>query len=195
MKKWTRRKFLETSVGGSVLVGSAAVAGVGSPLVRLVPQEKEPSSSQFDSHQRKLLRAAMDEIIPASDGMPAASEVAGVEYLDRLARQIPKLKREFQKGLTALEEASRKRFQKNFLRLSRAERVEALTELEKRAAPKFFSTLRDSLYEAYYIQPQVWKLIDYEFYPTNRPGPHMKPFDEAVLAQVRKMPKLYREVE
>jgi hypothetical protein len=194
-KIWTRRKFLETSVGGSILVGSAAVAGVGSPLVRLVPQEKELSSSEFDSHQRKLLRAAMDEIIPASDGMPAASEVGGVEYLDRLARQIPKLKREFQKGLAALEEASRKRFQKNFLRLSRAERVEALAELEKRTAPKCFSTLRDSVYEAYYIQPQVWKLIDYEFYPTDQPGPRMKPFDEAVLAQVRKLPKLYREVE
>ena len=195
MKKWTRRKFLETSVGGSVLVGSAAALGVGSPLVRLVPQEKELSSSEFDSHQRKLLRAAMDEIIPASDGMPVASEVAGVEYLDRLARQIPKLKREFQKGLAALEETSRKRFQTNFLRLSRAERVEALTELEKRAAPKFFSTLRDSVYEAYYTQPQVWKLIDYEFYPTNQPGPRMKPFDESVLAQVRKLPKVYREVK
>jgi hypothetical protein len=67
--------------------------------------------------------------------------------------------------------------------------------LEKRTAPKCFSTLRDSVYEAYYIQPQVWKLIDYEFYPTDQPGPRMKPFDEAVLAQVRKLPKLYREVE
>ena len=31
-------------------------------------------------------------------------------------------------------------------------------------------------------------------HPTNESGPHMKPFDDSVLAKVRKMPKLYREV-
>ena len=42
-------------------------------------------------------------------------------------------------------------------------------------------------------QPQIWKLIGYEFYPTDHQGPHMKPFDESVLAEVMKKPKFYRE--
>ena len=54
--------------------------------------------------------------------------------------------------------------------------------------------LRDLVYEAYYTQPRVWKLIGYEFNPTNEAGPHLKPFDESVLAQVKKMPRRYREV-
>jgi hypothetical protein len=71
--------------------------------------------------------------------------------------------------------------------------VDALKRLERRPPAELFATLRDFTYEAYYTRPKVWKLIGYEFYPTNQSGPRMEPFDEAVLAQVRKMPRLYRE--
>ncbi len=142
--------------------------------------------------QLRVLRAAMDEIIPAADGMPAASAVGGVAYLDRLARQA-QFKKQFEGVLAALGEASRRLFGKSFLALPRAERVTALAELEK-AVPESFRALRDCVYEAYYTRPQVWKLLGYESHLTNQAGPRMKPFDEAALAKVRKMPKLYREV-
>jgi hypothetical protein len=57
-----------------------------------------------------------------------------------------------------------------------------------------FKVLRDFTYEAYYLQPKVWKLIGYEFHPTNERGPSMKPFDESALGEVRKRPRYYREV-
>lgn len=136
----------------------------------------------------------MDEIIPASDGMPAASQAGCVEYLDRLVRRSATIKEELRRSLAALEAASAERFRRSFLRLSRRQRVEVLTALETRAAPDSFDVLRDYIYEAYYTRPRVWKLIGYEFYPTNESGPGMKPFDEAVLAQVRNKPTFYRKV-
>jgi hypothetical protein len=84
-------------------------------------------------------------------------------------------------------------FHAAFAGISSAQRVEILTELETRSS-EVFAKLRDLVYESYYTQPSVWKLIGYELYPTNESGPQMKPFDDSVLAKVRKMPKLYREV-
>lgn len=135
----------------------------------------------------------MDEIIPAGDGMPSASEVGGVAYLEKLCAGDPKIAKELEGSLAALDELSQKRFQSAFVALSHEQRVQALTALEHQEASAF-KTLRDYVYEAYYEQPQVWKLIDYHFYPTNEGGPTLKPFNEEILAQVRKKPKYYREV-
>jgi hypothetical protein len=142
----------------------------------------------------ETLRAAMDEIIPAAEDMPAASEVGGVEYLDRVARKEPEVKKALQRSLAALEELSSNHSGRSFASLSRGDRAKVLRKLEKQAPAELFTTLRDFTYEAYYTPPRVWKLIGYEFYPTDESGPRMKPFDESVLAKVRKKPKLYREV-
>ena len=88
---------------------------------------------------------------------------------------------------------SETKFHQDFSSLPPAQRFETLTALEA-GMPEAFAKLRDLVYESYYTQPAIWKLIGYEFHPTNEAGPHMKPFDESVLAQVRKLPKHYREV-
>ena len=146
-----------------------------------------------ETQQRDLLRNAMDEIIPAGDGMPAASEVDGVDYLEKLCDRDAKVAKELRGSLSALDELTQKQFQGAFVGLSHEQRVQALTALEKQQADAF-KTLRDYVYEAYYEQPQVWKLIDYHLYPTNEGGPTLKPFNEEILAEVRKKPKFYREV-
>lgn len=197
-KKWTRRKFLRAGLASSVVVGAGAVSSIVPPKAqgrdRSTPQREKPTPSGLSPHARDVVRAAMDEIIPSGDGMPAASEVGCLEYLDRLARKESTIAKELEKSLSALEEVSRDRFKNSFLTLSRPQRVEALKGLEKQKPATLFANLRDYVYEAYYIQPRVWKLIGYEFYPTDQAGPRMKPFDESVLARVRKMPKFYREV-
>ena len=88
---------------------------------------------------------------------------------------------------------SKKNHRKQFASLASEQRVEILRAYE-RQSPEEFAALRDLVYEAYYTQPRVWRLIGYELHPTNESGPHVKPFDEAVLAQVKKMPRRYREV-
>jgi hypothetical protein len=184
--KFTRRRFLETALAGPAVVGAAAEATKGQA-------RKPPVSAALDSPQRESLRAAMDEIIPASDGMPAASAVGGIEYLERVSRQDASIKADLEQALDALARWSESRFHEAFASISPAQRIETLTTLETQS-PMVFAKLRDLVYESYYTQPGVWKLIGYELHPTNGSGPHMKPFDESVLAKVRKMPKLYREV-
>jgi gluconate 2-dehydrogenase subunit 3-like protein len=191
-EKWTRRKFLQTGLKGSMVVGGRAVAA-GSYATAATPAISKATSAGLDRRQREVLRAAMDEIIPASDGMPAASEVGGVGYLDRLAGENRGIKKDLEKSLAGLDEIGQKLFGRGYASLSQAERVEALRRLEKQPALEPFATLRDFTYEAYYTQPSIWKLIGYEFHPTNQSGPRMKPFDEAILASVRKKPKFFRE--
>jgi len=183
--KFTRRKFLGTTLAGSLAAAAASANNSGvSP---------KPDSAPLDADQHEALRAAMDEIVPAGDGMPAASAVGGLDYLERVGREEPQIAADLQQALDSLERLSKSRFQAAFASLSSPQRVDLLTALETNS-PDIFAKLRDHVYESYYTQPKVWKLIGYEFYPTNESGPRMKPFDESVLAKVRAMPKLYREV-
>ena|ERR1700685_3037730 len=169
---WSRRRFLATT---------AAV-----PLIAI--ETRAHVSNAFNERERAVLLAAMDEIIPASNGMPAASEAGGVAYLERIASEDAVVAEEIRNALAALRNSSEQPFD----RLDHDARVAALKTLESRD-PIQFAHLRDYTYESYYTQPKVWKLIGYEFYPTDHPGPHMEPFDESILADVRKKPKLYRE--
>jgi hypothetical protein len=82
------------------------MAGLARPREGRAAQEARHGSVGLNSHQLELLRATVDEIIPASDGMPAASEMGAVEYLGRLARQAPSVGKELGKSLTALGDLS-----------------------------------------------------------------------------------------
>lgn len=169
--RWSRREFLATT---------AAV-----PLIAIETRAGQPV---FQDWERLDLQAAMDEIVPAADGMPAASQMGGVAYLERVAAADAQVAGEIRTALTALRDHSAQ----PFYQLHHEARVAALKKLEAQD-PTQFAHLRDYVYESYYTQPPVWKLIGYEFYPTDHAGPHMEPFDESVLDDVRKMPKLYRE--
>ena len=166
---------------------------VPSLRARTRTQEKL-STTDLDETARKSLQVAMDEIIPAVNGMPSASDIGGVEYLDRLARQNSEMRSDLLKSLAALEKASQRLYRTGFSSLGRRERIESLKKLENGANPEHFAHLRDFVYESYYTQPKIWKLIGYDHYSTDQSGPRMKPFDESVLSAVKKKPKLYREV-
>jgi hypothetical protein len=185
-RKFTRRRFLETTLAGPAVIGVAAEVKDGDAF-------KQRASIAPGPRWRESLQAAMDEIIPARDGMPAASEVGGLEYLERVSRQESQIRADLQQALDALARLSESRFHTSFANVSSVQRVETLAALEAQS-PEVFASLRDRVYESYYTQPRVWKLIGYDFHPTNESGPPMKPFDDSVLASVRKMPKLYREV-
>src|SRR5262245_22983836 len=115
-KKWTRREFTQAGL---------VLGGIGLPSPQLAPDPRE------------LLRAAADEIIPETDGMPAASSVGVLEYLDGVLAQYPEIDRQFQSGLPSLETISQRKFGMGFLSLSPAQRVEAMAELETSSADFF----------------------------------------------------------
>jgi hypothetical protein len=177
---WTRRKFLNSSVAG---IASPALI----PAHNLSPTGAGKSGEPFTSEEQATLKAAIDEIIPAGDGMPSASEAGGFVYLEALARAEPDIGRQIRQCLESLNS------QGAFDRLTPEARVRVLKAHEE-SAPQTFALFRDWVYESYYTQPTVWRLIGYELYPTDHAGPHMKPFDENVLTEMRKRPKFYREV-
>src|SRR5262245_27022886 len=135
MRKFSRRAFLEAGAASSVaMVGSTAAA---LPVVQEPPAARPqgrgqaPAASALEGQQRDLLRAAMDEIIPAGDGMPAASEAGGVEYLEQLARRDARSSKELRETLDAIESSTQTQLKTSFVSLSRPQRVEALTTFEK----------------------------------------------------------------
>ena len=172
---WSRRHFL----------GASAAA----PLVTIM---RAPAQT-IAIHERKTLLILMDVIIPAGDGMPSASEAGGLAYMERLAIDEPEMAKELSQNLGTLEALSARGFERSFDELAEPDRILALQQMERDAPPQF-TLLRDTVYESYYTQPGIWKLIGYVPYPTDHRGPHLKPFDEALLASVRNRPKLYREV-
>lgn len=113
-------------------------------------------------HARQgALGQVLDELIPAGDGMPSATEAGSLGYLERLARDHPEVATELDKSLAELDKACRRRFGAEFVNLPRARRVAALTWMEKESAREDFTKLRGYVYEAYYTRPEVWKLIGY----------------------------------
>jgi len=115
-----------------------------------------------------------------------------MHYIVRLVQREPDVGKDVQGALGVLNRTSHQLVEKPFSELEHERRVQVLMQFEK-DNPLQFAVLRDCIYEAYYTQPQVWKIIGYEFYPTDHAGPHMKPFDESILAEVRRKPRLYRE--
>ena len=58
----------------------------------------------------------------------------------------------------------------------------------------FFPALRDLVYEAYYTQPRIQKLLGYNFRSGRRRTAPLEPFDEERVARVRNMAPLFRQV-
>ena len=171
----TRRGFLRATAAAPVLVRTI-----------------QPATQPLDQDSRSTLKIVMDLIIPASDGMPSASEAGGSAYLENLMQHNKDAAADINKGLDVANAFSERSFKRPFSQLDKKDQIAVLKEMED-AALGVFDALRAYVYESYYTQPAIWKLIGYELYPTDHMGPHLKPLDDSLLANVRKMPKLYRD--
>jgi hypothetical protein len=141
----------------------------------LAPKVAHAAGPRLGAADRRRLRAAVDVIIPAEAPMPAASAVGAVAYIDGMAARDPAFRALLVEGLHALDARS-------------------MAVLEKADAPAgFVPALRDAVYEAYYANPKVWKLIGYQFRSGPRRTATLDPFDPQRVARVRGMGRLYRE--
>src|SRR5262245_32637437 len=102
--KLTRRQFLQTSVRCSLVFTGGMTSAFVHNQANSPSTRKAAAETGIVTKEREILRAAIDEIIPAGDGMPSASQVGAVEYLDRLGRQIPSLGDIFRKALRSFTE-------------------------------------------------------------------------------------------
>jgi len=145
------------------------------------------TAAEFSASDLQILAAAMDEIIPAGDGMPSATVVGGPQYLQSLAWQYPRIQQEISEFLKTLAQVSAAQFGMDFPQLKHEQRLQILATVERNQAPTF-SSFVSYVYEAYYTRPQVIGLLGC--------GPPLPLADDiqTLLAPVRKLSHLYREV-
>ena len=191
MKQLTRREFLEIAARRSVTAGIAAGVLLESSCLR---SPEDTSALGLDSSGTETLIAVIDEIIPAADGMPAASEAGTLPYFELLAASESALPETVQASLRIANAHSQERFGESFGSISREQRGEILSAFETSGDAALFLKLRNYVYEAYYLQPRVWALIGYDPHPTNAAGPQMEPLDQTLLNRVRALSPLYKEV-
>jgi hypothetical protein len=144
-------------------------------------------SAGFGRQELKLLAAAMDEIIPASDRMPSASAAGGVAYLQQLGWQYDSISKDIEALLHLLQKACDEESSIGFADLEGQRRVKLMKGIEKSDA-RLFASFVAYTYEAYYTRPQVQGLLSCSVPATA--GDDV----ELLLAPVRKLPRLYREV-
>ncbi|MGZ6972099.1 MAG: gluconate 2-dehydrogenase subunit 3 family protein [Thermoanaerobaculia bacterium] len=183
MRNWTRRRFLVAAAAGTAAVSGAVRAAATSTTAR------SDVSSAWPDSVGAVLRAAMDVIVPAADGMPAAGEAGVSEYLELVAIRDMDVNRQLRRAASALEKRARP---SPFASLPGERRVRVVAELEAKE-PAVFESLRDFVYEGYYTRPEVWKRLGFVFYRPDRPGPGIPPFDETSVARVRARSALYRK--
>jgi hypothetical protein len=182
---FTRRRFVRASIR----------LAVASPLVLWKPLDTLAQMPSVGAAERRTLRAAADAIIPAQGPMPAASAVGAVRYVERIARTDPVLAALLLDGLRAVESQATTTQSTRFHLIGMDQQAEILARLEKGDTPVgFFAALRDLVYEAYYTQPRIQKLLGYDFRSGRRRTAPLQPFDEQRVSRLRQMTPLYRKV-
>lgn len=169
----------------------AGIAGMLLPTLSCMPSDGDEALPPLPLDEAALT-AVMDEILPAEEGMPSASEAGVLDYFRLLAREVSDLPQMLSGHLERIEAAAKERFGRPFSVLARIDKIATMEHVED-ADPTLFEELPTLVYEAYYVQPMVWDLIGYEPYPTGGGGPPLDPFDETMLARVAGLPPLYRE--
>jgi hypothetical protein len=126
----TRRTFLGAGAATPVLITAIQPAALA--LAQGVPSS---------------LKTVMDLMIPASDGMPSASEAGGLRYLESLMAHDKAAAADIGKGLTVADAFSERSFKKTFSQLERNDQIAVLKDMES-TAPGVFDALRAYSYEA-----------------------------------------------
>ena len=178
---YSRREFLIRSAGIAVVLPS------GMRVLGFLDLRTNTSSAGLTRENLKLLATVMDEITPQSEGMPSASAVGGVAYLEQLSWQYTNVLEEIKDFLRVVQETSQKKLGVEFGTLEQQRRTALLKDIEK-SRPKLFSSFVAYVYEAYYTRPQIQGLLSCSV-------PSVSPEDdESLLTPVQRLTGLYREV-
>ncbi len=186
---WSRRRFSKAVLSLQALVATGALN-----LTTACKSDGAISENGILGNiGQTRLQLAMDEIIPRSDTMPSASELDGISYILKVLDGYPNLLDAFNELLITLNHISNAIKNDDFENLDNDSRIAVLKSFEKEQ-PSKFSVLINFVYESYYINEKVWKIIGYKPYPTMSAGPEMEPFDEAMLERVKQMSSTYLKV-
>lgn len=186
---WTRRKFSKAAISAQLLLAS----GVLTLPLACAKTKKDKGDSTLDNSQQETLKFAMDELIPANDKMPSASDIGSVTYVLNILGELPELLPLFQSFTDKIETRSLQYSNTGFTELNKEERITILSNFEETESD-LFKVLKDFTYESYYTSREVYELIKYEPHPTGTMGPKMEPFDARLLDRVKTSPPLYTKI-
>jgi hypothetical protein len=186
---WSRRRFTKAVISAQALLAS----GVLTLPIACAEAKKTEGDLPLDNSQKSTLKFAMDEIIPANDKMPSASEIGGVNYVLKILEELPDLSPLFISLTAKIEDQSLQLSGSAFSKLNSERRIAVLTTIEQ-TEPGLFKVLKDFTYESYYTNDSVHKLISYEPHPTGTAGPEMEPFDDKLLDRVKKTSPMYTKI-
>ena len=184
---WSRRKFSKAAVSAQLLFGS------GLMNIAVGCTRNETTTALSNESNRTILKFVMDEIIPGTDTMPAASEIGGIEYIFKVLNKYHDIKPSFMQILIDINQESKLSNNADFINLEKHSRIDLLKQYEN-SQPERFQVLVNFVYESYYINEEIWKLIEYVPYPTLSSGPEMDPFDPSLLHRVKNIPPFYQEI-
>ena len=188
-QSWSRRRFSKAVVSAQLLLASGALT-----LPLSCAKTKKPlNKSILDNSQQETLKLAMDEIIPANEKMPSASQVGGVTYILEILEELPDLTPLFEAFIIEANNVSISKFDVDFSRLNNEECTSVLKLVEQNKI-ELFKVLLDFTYESYYTNEKIYQLIGYKPYSTGSLGPKMEPFDEKLLDRVKNLPPMYTKI-
>ena len=144
----------------------------------------------LDDDRLAILSCVLDEIVPPSaDGrLPGAGELGLAPGVVQMLGRTPGAVAALADALAALEASGTR----PFTRLSKAERLAALTDFVARR-PGFVEGLLFPTYAGYYQAPRVLAAIGLEPRPPHPQGHALEPGDLTLLDAVRRRGKIYRE--
>jgi hypothetical protein len=113
----------------------------------------------LDAGRVDLLRAWADTIIPAEGTWPGAGELETVEYIDQNLLRAPRLRHMTLDSIDSVAEHAWTHHDRPFQELPPEDRVQVLEHFE-REAPTAFLLIQELVYESYYRDSQVLKVVE-----------------------------------
>lgn len=163
-----RRKYLKTlavgSVGAGMLLQSCdpkeqtKETAEGAPALNYdrTPWEKEreqklASEKFFDAHEMKTISILADIIIPKDDKSGSATDAGVPDFIEFIAKDMPRYQIPLRGGIKWLDIQCMKRFDADFASCSAQQQIEMVDEIAypEKAKPEveqgvaFFNTMRD----------------------------------------------------
>ena len=162
-----------------------------------VPIGVEREFSVVDPDRAGVLRAWVSTLIPANGERPAAGDVGAAEYVDATVFLTPRLRGVLLDGIDTVDQLALNLVGRRFADATAPSRAEVLRRFEANDPLDSFPMVRDLTYEAYYAHPRVLDVLERETgwrYEVAFSGGDLEPFDESMLAQMRKVPPRWRKV-
>lgn len=129
----------------------------------------------YTEEETKTIAVIADIIMPGDDKHKPASEVGVPEFIEFISKDLPEHKIPMRGGLRWLKNESYKRYNKDFLEITDAERIEIFEDIaypydvkpEFTQGAQFFSRIRNLVTTGYFTCKEG---IDYLGYVGNRPN-------------------------